>query len=58
MASIDALAVQEAQIRATIESIAAEIEELVAAAYYAPPDEQMMEVIRAKVGNLHNGNLF
>lgn len=58
MASIDALAVQEAQIRATIESIAAEIEDLVAAAYYAPSDEQMMEVIRAKVGNLHNGNLF
>jgi hypothetical protein len=58
MASIDALSQQEAQIRTTIENIAAEIEDLVAAAYYEPPDEQMMEIIQAKMGNLHNGNLF
>ncbi|HLX41150.1 MAG TPA: hypothetical protein VKR42_11500, partial [Ktedonobacteraceae bacterium] len=58
MTSIDDLAVQETQIRTTIESIATEIEDLVAAAYYEPPDEQMMEVIRAKVGNLHGGSLF
>ena len=58
MASIDALSQQEAQIRATIENIATEIEDLVAAAYYEPPDEQMMEIIQAKMGNLHNGSLF
>jgi hypothetical protein len=49
---------QRTYIQAAIKNIAEEIEDLVEAAYYEPPDEQMMEIIQAKVGNWHNGSLF
>ena len=58
MASVENLNTENQRIRATINTLLSQIEDLVELTYSEPADAEMMESINAKIAHGTNGELF